>query len=100
MSRQGLRLTVFAMAFLVMGLAASSAQAQWVRRYYVPPVFVGPRPVTRVYRTPAFYVPPPAVRFSRGPTVVYQPSTVIYSRGPFGRTVVRSAPGYRRTVIW
>jgi hypothetical protein len=85
-------------AVVLLACLASSAEAQWVRRYYQPmwvapqpmvvapaPVVVGPRPVT-VYRPPL---------------VTYQPTQVVTARNRpiLGGTVIRTRPGYRR-VVW
>jgi hypothetical protein len=80
------RFLISVVAVVMGALLAQEAEAQWVRRYYQP-MFVSPPPVTRVYRAPI---------------VTYQPSTVVYTRRRpiLGGTVVRTLPGYRRSVVW
>lgn len=84
-------------AVVLVACLATSAEAQWVRRYYQPawvapqPVFVQPAPVV---------VQPQPVTVFRPPAVVYQPApvTTVRNRPILGGTVVRG-PGYRR-VVW
>lgn len=80
------RIVLFIVALFVVALSTQTSQAQWGRRYYRP-VVVAPTPVMRV---------------DRRPVMVYQPTTVVYTRNRpiLGGTVVRTRPGYRRTVVW